>query len=203
MRHTSEDLEQMLMIMADLYDKSFSPEAARLFVSDLIGYGTEPVMKALDRCRKELFRFPTIADIVQRIDDGHPGPEEAWAMVPKCEEDTVCWTTLMCKAYAVVHDMMGRDQIAARKSFLEVYAKMLRDARTSGVRAEWDISLGHDKLMRERVVVDAVNAGRLTVDAARPVLGYTPFVKAQIESGNVDGTKHVKQIVDDLVDKKL
>lgn len=67
----SVQIIKTLMIMADLFEREISEEAAALLVSDLSEYPEDRVLHALTRCRKELSRFPTVSDIVDRI-----APEE-------------------------------------------------------------------------------------------------------------------------------
>lgn len=64
-----------LMVMAELFNREFTPGAARILAQDLSEYPAESVLHALSRCRKELRFFPTLADIIARV----PGaaPDEA------------------------------------------------------------------------------------------------------------------------------
>ena len=57
------------------------------------------VLKALTRCRREVKGMLTIQDVVSRIDDGRLGVEEAWAMMPFSESQSVVWTEEMAQAF--------------------------------------------------------------------------------------------------------
>jgi hypothetical protein len=63
----SERIVQALMIMSELYGKTFSQASAEMLVSDLSEYPDEDVLRALNQCRKELRYFPTVAEIISRI----------------------------------------------------------------------------------------------------------------------------------------
>jgi hypothetical protein len=163
-------LVQALMITAELYGRAFSPEAAKLLVADLEGIPVAQVLAALARCRKELRAFPTLADILARISDGRPGPEEAWAMLPKDESSSAVWTEEMAEAFATARGLLATDEVAARMAFREKYAALLADARAARRPARWTASLGHDAKGREAAVTEAVQKGRIGADEARALL---------------------------------
>lgn len=168
----SRKLREALASMAQLYGRQFSAAAADLLVSDLSDYSEEAVMRSLARCRKELRGFPTPADIIARIEDGHPGPEEAWAMLPEGEEQTVVWTPEIREAYSRNAALIADDRVAGRMAFRETYAKLLSDARATGKPAKWEVSLGHDPEQRERALQDAVRLSRISQDEAKRLLPY-------------------------------
>lgn len=168
----SEDSELLEMIRAtgEIYSRTVSLAAATMFLADLENYQPEQVKAAMARCRKELRTFPTVAEVIARIDDGHPGVEEAWAMLPKSESDSVVWTQEMSDAFYVCRGLMDKDPVAARMAFKESYAKQLAQSRALGKRADWFASLGLDKHGREAALRDAVARRRLTVAQVQKVL---------------------------------
>lgn len=164
------EVRKALAVTAAVYDRKLMPEAIQLILSDLEGYPPEAILSALTRCRKELRTFPTVADIVARIDDTRPGPEEAWAMIPKSESETVVWTGEMRDAFDAVRSLMDDDMIAARMAFLETYRKLVSEARANGTNPRWQVSMGHDPNQRERAIRKAVTQGRLTQEYAAKLL---------------------------------
>jgi hypothetical protein len=165
---SSAELIQAVAVTAELCGRTFSEAAAKMFVQDLSGFDEQAVIKALTRCRREVRGFLTIADVVSRIDDGRPGVEEAWAMMPFDESQTVVWTEDMAKAFGIALPLlMEGDKVAARMAFKESYAKLVTEARDAGIRVTWTPSLGHDKNGREAVLSEAVAKGRLTYEAAQ------------------------------------
>lgn len=134
-----------------------------MIVSDLSAYPPEAVMVALARCRRELKRI-TLSDIIDRIAGGHPGVEEAWAMVVRVMNDeraTIVWTEEMGQAHSVA-SAHGDDLIAARMAFKEAYTARVSEARAQGKPVKWVMCLGWDKQQREGVLAEAVAKGRLT-----------------------------------------
>jgi len=119
------------------------------------------VERALIRCQTECRGHISLADIIQRIDDGRPGPEEAWAMMPKSEDESAVWTAEMSEAYGIISGMMG-DRTAARMAFKEAYQRICGEARAARRPIEWLWSPGFDKNLRAPVLLDAVEKGRLT-----------------------------------------
>lgn len=180
------DLLKAIAVTAEIYGRHVSENAARVFMMELEGYPEHAVLAALSRCRKELRQFPSIADIIIRIDDGRPGADEAWAMLPKSEDESVVWTEEMAEAYGLVHDLIHKDQTAARMAFREAYSKLLADVRANQVPVKWTASLGQDPGRRERVLKDAVQRGRLSQEQAQDLIpDYTSRAQkapAQLEA---------------------
>lgn len=164
----SSELIQAVAVTAELCGRTFSEAAAKMFVQDLAGFEDQAVIKALSRCRREVRGFLTIADVVSRIDDGRPGPEEAWAMMPFDESQTVVWTEDMAKAFGVALPLLGAgDKVAARMAFKECYIKAVTEARDERKKPVWLASLGHDKNGREAVLNEAVASGKLSIEYAQ------------------------------------
>ena len=93
------ELIQAIAVTAELCGRSFSPEAAAVFVDDLSGFDEQALLGALRRCRREVRGLLTVQDVVSRIDDGRPGPDEAWAQIPRDEAASVVWTDEMAEAF--------------------------------------------------------------------------------------------------------
>ena len=81
----SSKLNEAIAVTAELTGTVLSKVAAQVMAEDLARYPEAQVMGALTRCRRELKGRLTIADVISRLDDGRPGVEEAWAMLPKDE----------------------------------------------------------------------------------------------------------------------
>ena len=163
----SSSILQAVAVTAELCGRTFSPEAASVFVSDLDGFSEPALLTALKRCRREVRGVLTVQDVVSRIDDARPGPDEAWAMVPKDEATTVVWTDEMREAFGRVSILLQDDPIGARMAFRETYNRLVADARAKAVPAQWVASLGHDSRSRDVALLDAVAKGRLSFDHAK------------------------------------
>lgn len=162
----SSKLSEAVAVTAELTQTHLSEIAVKVMLDDLARYPEHQVMGALTRCRRELKGRLTIADVLTRLDDGRPGVEEAWAMVPKGEDATVVWTEEMAQAMSVVHDLIDRDEIAARMAFKEAYQRLCQAARDRNLPVSWSVSLGWDAQGREQVIREAVDKGRLTSEQA-------------------------------------
>jgi hypothetical protein len=174
----SERLLQAIAVTAELTGTQLSTPAARVMADDLGRFPEAQVLGALTRCRKELKGRLTIADVVTRLDDGRPGVEEAWAMIPKTEGPTVVWTEEMATAYGVALPLIDEDPVAARMAFKEAYSAAVGRARDEGRPAKWTPCLGHDVNGREAPLLEAVKLGRLT---APHVQGLLPGVAVNPE----------------------
>lgn len=160
-----------LRATAEIYGRQLSAGAAAMFMADLSKYSTDEVLVALQRCRSELRTFPTVADIATRVGDSRPGPEEAWAMIPKDEEASVIWTDEMAEAYGVARSLLNEgDSVGARMAFRESYSRLVEEARRLGRRVKWTASFGFDKEMRNAAISFAVQRGYLTAPEAQALL---------------------------------
>lgn len=167
----SEELIKAVAVTAELCGRTFSPAAAAVFVDDLSAYPEAQVIGALRRCRREVRGILTVQDVVSRLDDGRPGAEEAWAMIPKDEAGSVVWTREMAEAMGIVGPLLADgDQIAARMAFREAYQRIVAEARDQGLPVHWMPSLGHDPNAREAALQEAVRHGRLTHDQAEAIV---------------------------------
>ena len=167
----SIELIKAVAVTAELCGRVFSDAAAEVFVSDLEGYPEGLVIAALARCRKEVRGILTVQDVISRIDDGRPGADEAWAMMPFSETQTVVWTDEMAKAWGVAQPMADNgDHVSARMAFKEVYNREVAAARDRREMVRWIPSLGTDKTQRASALEIAVKMGRLTNDHAKSLL---------------------------------
>lgn len=162
-----KDVEKALQITAEIYNKNLSPAAATMFAADLARFTPKQILAALTKCRMELKFFPSVAEIASRIDDGRPGVEAAWSMIPKDEHGSVVWTQEMAEAFGVARPLLEEgDAIGARMAFKEVYSKLLAEARDRGKRPHWFPSFGFESSGRQAAVIEAVERGRLSQEEA-------------------------------------
>lgn len=185
---TSKSILQALAVVCELTGTQLSEAAVRVMARDLGAYPEDQVLGALDRCRKELRpRELTLSAILTRLDDGRPGPEEAWATVASALADeriTVVWTEEMALASAPARAIID-DPVAARMAFLESYRRFVQRARDASASVKWSPCLGWDAAGREGPLVEAVRLGRLTVNHVRGLLPHrqepAPKVAALLE----------------------
>lgn len=183
----SKQIIEAVAVTAELCGRTFTPAAARMFVADLAGYPDAAVVEALKRCRREVRGVLTVQDVISRLDDGRPGPEQAWAQIPRDESSTVVWTEEMSAAYGVARPLIAAGELVpARMAFREAYIRLVGEARDRREPVRWTASLGHDMTQREHVLREAVANGLLTADQARPML---PHIASEAELALVEATK--------------
>ena len=160
------DILETLAATAELCGSPMSKPALSMLAMDLDGYPEAVVLDALRKCRREHKGRLTVEAVVSRIDDGRPGVEAAWAMIKWDERETFVWTDEMQRAFGAASELMSNgDSIGARMAFKEVYTSEVSKARDAGKAVRWTASLG-DASGREHVLREAVEAGRLTAQAA-------------------------------------
>lgn len=149
-----------------------SPTAKAMFFRALAAYPIEAVRSGFDAHVKDPQRgrfAPTPADIVAQIeglvaDDGRPGPEEAWAMCARAndEDETVVWSEEMAGAWQICSPVLAMgDEVGARMAFKEAYARLIDQARKTGAPLTWTVSLGHDPQRRSIALTRAEAVGLL------------------------------------------
>ena len=170
----TSDLLEAIAVTAELCGRVLSPAAAQMFCADLSPYPAPQVVAALARCRKEVRGMLTVQDVVSRLDDGRPGPEEAWAALPKDEASSAVWTDEMSEAFGVAAPLLeAGDKIGARMAFKEIYVARVSAARDAGRPVNWTATLGHDPRGRDGVLIEAVARKRLTLAQA---MDYSPMM---------------------------
>lgn len=164
-----------IAMTAELTGTELSAAALKVMDADLSAYPDADVLRALERCRKELKGRLTVAAVLERVAelDGRPGAEEAWATALSADDDavTVVWTDEITQALAVARPLLdARDKVAARMAFCQAYERLVREAREARVPCRWWASLGHDARQRAATLSAAVVAGRITQEAVQPLL---------------------------------
>lgn len=174
------DFIEMLSSTLDLYGRKLSTGAYSIWFEALKNYPFQTVREALsDHISGGKSQAPVPADIIGLIqaNDGHPQPDEAWAMVAKCLTDesvTVVWTQPMASAFGVALGLSD-DPIAARMAFLAAYRANLGEARKSGDAPHWMPSIGTDATAREGPLLEAQRLGRLLAPLVQGLLPHVPL----------------------------
>lgn len=172
---SATDVVKAITVTAELTGASMSGAAIAVMTQDLmVAYPEEAIIAALTRCRRELTRPLTAGAVFERLceNDGRPGIEEAWAMCPKTEADSVCWTLEMREAYSIARSLSDNgDSIGARMAFKDAYERLVRESRDNGFPTTWELSLGWDAGSRQKAVEKAVQVKAISSEAAA---GYLP-----------------------------
>lgn len=189
----SPNLIRAIAVTSELCGRTFSEAAAAVFVSDLAAYPEEQVLKALVRCRKEVRGVLTLQDVVSRLDDGRPGVEEAWSMLPYTEQTSAVWTDEMSQAFGVALRLIEDGaMVEARMAFKETYQRLVNEARDAGKPVNWTVTLGHDVRGRESVLSDAVAKGRLSLSYARQFVPALPNKSSPQLAGPVSADEFMR-----------
>jgi hypothetical protein len=168
-------LFKALAVTAEVCGTEFSDPAAKAIAIRLSAYTVDAVLKALDKCQVEVHGRLSLAAIIDRIDDGRPSADEAWATAIQASDEaaTVVWTSETAKAYWSASSLLEEgDQQAARMAFRDAYNRELSDARQSGMPVKWEVTLGHDKQQREAALLMAAERNRIGLEQVKGLLPY-------------------------------
>jgi hypothetical protein len=154
-----------------------STERLLIYAEDLCDISQERLAGAFQKARRE-YGYPKLPPVafIRRMAgvsfqvDGRPGPEEAWARMPKgerMEDDSVVWCVEERVAYSACRSLLlSGDEIGARMAFKERYEKELAEARSEGRAARWTMSVGYDMGRRLTTLATAVQEGRMSLENA-------------------------------------
>lgn len=168
-----EQIMQAVMVTAELTGANLSAAAQAMMVKDLADFPEDRILKAFDRFRREgkgRLNLPGIIALIED-EDGRPSADEAWAMCPRSEGDSVFWTTEIQTALGIARPVLeSGDKIGARMAFRDAYERLVREARAQNRRPDWSLSIGWDKAGREEAVSKAVARGLISQQAAQQYL---------------------------------
>lgn len=189
----SKETLELLQAMGEIYGRQMNPMAAKVYLATLEHLGDDVIQRALKKALGQSRTFPTVAEIkaLAAMEDGRPGPEEAWQLVPKSEYDSTVWTDEIAQAFSAVAGAMD-DQVSGRMAFLEVYKRILLEAREMRKPVRWYPSFGFDVHSRDAALTLAVSKGRMTLEQA---CKHSPQIESQTKKElTAQGT--VKALVD-------
>jgi hypothetical protein len=178
--NVSEHLIAELAATIQATGTQWSEVTIQVVLRDLGRYPEEQVIHALSRCRVELKFKLTVGDIIERIDDGRPAADEAWAHVSRAldERVSVVATDEALQALGEVRHLA--DETAARMAFRAAYQRIVLRHKADGVPPQWVPSLGHDPKGRARAVAEATERGRLLPETPAP--GLLPRNAGQLDA---------------------
>jgi hypothetical protein len=175
MRDTDQDkFCQVLGAVFEVYGSAITPGAMSIWWESMRRYDLSQFRAALSLHvnNPQAGRFaPKPADVIREIEalrgDGRPGPEEAWAMIPKREDQSAMLTDEMREAMRFADPLLeSGDKIAARMAFREAYERAVAAAKARREPVRWSFSAGWDAEGRVSALSEAVKIGRMDRDRA-------------------------------------
>lgn len=208
LEHDKHQFAKIYRGVCATYGREASKEAMRIAWLALSRYDIDQVTSAYTAHIMRSRFMPTPADIIAAIHDNtpamqRPGADEAWAMMPRDETDSVVWTDEMAQAWAIASSLVNPltvekpDWVAARMSFKDAYNRAVETARAQGRPAQWTICRGTRTDNLEDVVTDALRLGRIKPDDARPFLAQLEHVRPVNQQLLLEGAKQSSEEVRD------
>lgn len=173
----TSDIDKLTTLLAewgDIHAREITPSLVQAYANKLQDLTIEQIAaagKAHDSHPDRGRFFPKPADLRSYVieEDGFPTADEAWAICPSDESQSVVWCDEIVQAWGIAEPIMS-DRVAARMAFKGAYERLVAQARAEGRRPVWTASLGHDKHSRRDVIEAAARAGRLTHEHAAKLL---------------------------------
>jgi hypothetical protein len=168
-------ITNQVSVLAVMFGVDVTEELFEMYTEHLADIPKEQLQQAFWKASRDLKFFPKIAELrelalLRALNDGRPGPEEAWARMPKgnrMEDDSVVWCEEERVAYGACRSLLlDGDRIGARLAFKERYEKELAEARSHGRPVQWTMSVGYDMEHRLAALATAVQEKRMTLESA-------------------------------------
>lgn len=150
--------------------KVLSTGAMKMVIDALSKYPLDALLLAINKHVQSARFAPAPNDIISLLESGNKrlSADEAWAMMPADESETVVWTDEMAEAYNIAYDLLADgDKIGARMAFKAAYTRLCEQAELIGRPMRWNIAIGYDKTKIESVLAKAVSAGWITQQQAQ------------------------------------
>lgn len=152
--------------------KEPSPDLVDLFFETFKNHPLEAILKVLKAHMLDPERgkfVPRPADLVASLQDldGHPSPDEAWALsiTAADERATMVWTMPMAIAWNVARHLFHENRVGAALAFKASYQSEVAKCRAAGQAARYVIAIGFDKAQARSAIEQAVANG--LIDPAR------------------------------------
>lgn len=175
--HDYERFAKVVNAVMDVYGRERSGVALALWFKALQPFTLEQVEAGLSEHMRVSRFAPTPADVIAAITalDGRPTADEAWAMIPRSESESVFWTEEMAQAYGVASSLLSYgDQVGARRAFIDAYQSAVSKARAAGKPLKAWPSWGQDASGRQAALTQAVERGLLTREKAAQYVPLLP-----------------------------
>ncbi len=207
----TEDFKRFSDVMRQafaVYDKVPSKAQLDVFWMAFSGWSIEQFSDAMQSHIVNPTRgqfMPKPADLVAAAHDksqadGRPTAAEAWgiALEARDEATTVVWTVETRTAWHAAEPTLSHanDKVAARLTFVDVYNRMVEQARSRGEPVQWEVSQGHDPDRRQLAVEQAAHLNRLSSSVATALLKNIapPLALPAPEPGGIDVVAKLQEI---------
>lgn len=170
---TKREMVEAIALLRAEYDDMKPVEGPRLEMwwEALRGFPDGAVRAAAAQHLKTSHFKPQLADIVKacaaQMDGQWIGADEAWALMPKSEQDSAMLTDEIAQAMAAASPLLaGGDKLAARMAFKDAYNRLVEKAKIEGRSPRFFPSFGADALGRVTMLGNAVQKGQITLEGA-------------------------------------
>ena len=157
--------------LLELYGQQASTTKVNIYWSTVGQFPIESLRKAANAWVRKSEFMPKPADLIKLMGgaSNHLSPDEAWsiAILASDETNTVVWTNEIAKAWSQAEIVYcNGDKIGARRTFIEVYERLVNESMMYCRPIEFFVSLGNDKSRRVDAINHAVFTGLLTKERA-------------------------------------
>ena len=173
-KYNYENFTLMLLQAYGMYQvKITTPTIDKMFEM-LYHLDFELIRTAMDKHLSISTYPPTVADVLKHAATGGQqsiSADEAWGLVPKAETESSVTNSEIMGAWGVAQSIYDDgDKVGARVAFRAAYERLEAERVANGRDSKWWPTLGHDFDGRERAIIEARDANRITIDFAGRLL---------------------------------
>lgn len=199
-----EQFAQTLKSACEVHNRNYTQDLAGIWWNMMQSYSLDEFQGAVFRhLRKEKF-FPKPSEIIALLDGNWIGPDEAWAVFPKDEQESAAINQAMAAAWDAASDIYHEgDTIGARMAFKAAYDRYVSGAIGRGERELWSVSLGWDGDNREPAIRSALDRNLITHETACKLLDSVPVKDGGPIAGLLTGKTEGQGLTNDEVREQL
>lgn len=147
------------------YDQQINKAQIEMWVDELKNFRADEIFSAYLKLRSNSTRVPLPVHVKNVLFD-FPSADEAWALIPKSEDDFAIWCDPMRIAYGVCRSLLETDEIAARMAFKGSYDSEVMKAKSENKRPDWTCSEGFKNHNKDFVLRMAIGRQWIREDHA-------------------------------------
>lgn len=147
------------------YDQEINKTQIEMWVDEFKNFTPNEIFSAYLKLRSSSTRVPLPVHVKNIIFD-FPTADEAWALIPKSEDDFAIWCDEMRIAFSVCRQLLEIDEVAARMAFKGSYESEVLKSKSENKRPVWTASEGFKNNNKDSTLRMAIGRGWIKEDEA-------------------------------------
>lgn len=192
----------ILLSVCEAYSKNYTDSLYGIWWELMIDCSIDKFSWAMSAHVRTSKYFPRPAEILEKINGTWMDANEAWARMPKNEEDTAVVSKSMLAAWSVASESYySGDEIGARMAFKGAYDRHMKQSMDRGLTEVFSLSIGSDSTKRQPAISAAVQSGLITHEEAKKHMHALPAPSGGVIAGLITGKISEESAPEELREK--